>query len=104
MSPTCFTRSGRTRTWYLIKPEFFVADETFAQTARVAVGVHHLTTPGYFSEVTSAEKPTVITLPENLDPGSLYQPISSVDLIPQPSAAASRRTDAMPAWLRTWRS
>jgi hypothetical protein len=57
-----------------------LGDETFGDTARVAVGVHHLTTPAFFSSSERAAEPVTVTLPTELDPGSLYQPISFVDL------------------------
>ena len=71
-----------------------VNDSTFAVSARVSVGPHHLSTPAYFqpaaadgSEPQDVPDPSVLAIPDKPLLGSLFEPISGVDLLSEPEEA-----------------
>ena len=102
----------------------FMSDADFETSARASVGVHHLTTPAYFSPKgdeptdepgTSLRSPNstsktrsrrspgdvMIELPDALDRGSLYQPICAIDLLKQEKKTLlGLLLGTGPSWLR----
>ena len=101
-----------------------MSDADFETSARASVGVHHLTTPGYFapeedeepaaeagSSARAPSPPTsrsrrsredaLIELPDALDGGSLYSPICAIDLLErEKKTLLGLLLGTGPSWLR----
>jgi hypothetical protein len=57
-------------------------DEDFGVSARVSVGVHHLTTPAFFDrKLSDGDTPHLIQLPTGLSQASLYTPPRGLNLL-----------------------
>ena len=78
-------REGVLTPWQMAKLFFGggLNDIDFSATVRVAVGVHHATAPRFFGihDVEGAQPPSVLTLPDDLPPESLFTPINGIDLL-----------------------